>query len=46
MKRAKVKQKDITNTDNIPNRFPRKVTKGKARKTGRATLRRKPHAAK
>ena len=25
-------------------RFPRKITKGKSKKTGRAKLRRKPHA--
>lgn len=29
-----------------PKRFPRKVTAGKSKKTGRAKLRRKPHAMK
>ena len=40
IKKAKAKQKDITQTTNIPNRFPRKVTSGVTKKAGRATVKR------
>lgn len=39
----KAKQENKTET---PSRFPRKVTKGTKKKTGRATFRRKSHPAK